>query len=177
MRYISGIGHQMSRFRAGLAERGFLGSFAVRGWLSLKIAPVAVGAGPNFGRFAVGAALGAAGHGAGGGEAEVCLADAQGARRVAAALVEGGEPLVGVNADEALGDALLVEVLGALWVAVLLRALGRLVALHRRLEIFERVPVRPDPLPLLGVEAVERPCRLCRLCRLCRAGLAAEDAP
>src|SRR5215210_5753865 len=153
-------------FGDGLRNGGFWdggrrsgGAFGEALRTGLDLAPVAFGAGFDLRNFAVGAALGAAGHGAGGGEAEVGLADPKGRRRVAAALVEGCEPLVWVDADEAFGDALLVEGYGAPGVAALLRALGSLVASHGRLEVLQRVPVRPDPLPLLRVESVERPGR------------------
>ena len=67
---------------------------------------------------------------------------------ITAPFVEGGEPLVGMAADEAFGDARLVEEDGPLGVAALLRPCGFFVALHRGLEAAQRVVLRTDPLRL-----------------------------
>ena len=53
--------------------------------------------------------MGSTGHGAAFGETDVGFGDAEGGFVVAAALVEAGERLVGVAADEPFGDALFVE--------------------------------------------------------------------
>src|SRR4028119_1460740 len=103
----------------------------------LEHVAVAFGAGLELGDLAVGAALGAAGHRPGGGAAGGGVAAPGRRRRRRPAVAAGcgglgarvggaGEPLVGVAADEASGDALLVEVDGALGVAVLLGTLGSL---------------------------------------------------
>lgn len=117
---------------------------------------VAFGAGLHFGCFAVGAALGALGQGSGGGESQEGLAGAEGSCVVSAAFVDGGEPLVGVAADEALGDAPFVEFYGALGVTVTFGPVGLLVSLHGGLEVEEGVLLRPDPASLRGIQAVER---------------------
>ena len=100
--------------------------------------------------------MGSSGHGPGGREPEVGFADAEGFCGLAATFVEVGEAFVGVAADEAFCDARLVEFYGAFGVAVLLGALGRLVAAHGGFEVFQGVVVGPDPVALFGVEAVER---------------------
>lgn len=132
---------------------------------------VAFGAGLHFGCFAVGAALGALGQGSGGGEAQEGFAGAEGFCVVAAAFVDGGEPLVGMAADEALGDALFVEFYGALGVAVTFGPVGLLVSLHGGLEVEEGILLSPDPAALRGVQAVERRGILLG------GRFAAEDAP
>ena len=73
-------------------------------------------------------------------------------------------------ADEAFGDARLVEVGGLLGVAALLGSPGFFVALHRGFEAAQRVVLRPDPRPLARVQAEERRGFLGE------PGLPAEDA-
>src|SRR5918997_1779759 len=106
--------------------------------------------------LAVGGALGSSGHRAARREPDEGLRDPEGLPVIAAPLVEGREPLVGVAADEASSDARLVEADGLLGVAALLGPRSLLVALHRGLEAAHGVFFRPDPLPLGTVEAEER---------------------
>jgi hypothetical protein len=63
----------------------------------------------NQGEFAVGRALRPAGHRAASSEPDEGLRYAEGPSVIVAPFVEGGEPLVGLAADEALGHAGLVE--------------------------------------------------------------------
>src|SRR5215210_4138706 len=123
--------------------------------LFVERAPVAFDAGLELGELAVSGALGSAGHLFAGGELCEGLAHPECFGWVAAVFVDGGEALVGVTADELLGDAGVVELDGPLCVAVLEGPLGLLVALHRGLEVKEWVLFRPDPPPFLLVEPVE----------------------
>ena len=88
--------------------------------------------------LAVGGALGSSGHRVARREPDERLRDPEGLPVIAAPLVEGREPLVGVAADEAFGDARLVEADGFLVVAALLGPRGLLMALHRGLEAAQR---------------------------------------
>src|SRR5215210_1695174 len=138
---------------------GFLlgeGWFGLLG-LSLFVerAPVALDAGLELGELAVGGALGSARHLSAGGELCEGLTHPEGFGGVVPTLVDGGEALVRVAADELLGDANLVKLDGPLGVAIVDGQLGLLVALHRGLEVAKRVLFRPDPRPLLVFEPVE----------------------
>src|SRR5215218_8878160 len=83
------------------------------------------------------------------------LGDPEGLFVVVATLVEGGEPLVGMAADELFGDARLVQADGHFEVPVLQRLLGLRVAFHSGLEAAQRVFLRPDPIPLVCIQAEE----------------------
>src|ERR687898_906001 len=139
---------------------GFLPCEAWRYCLGLSLfferAPVALDAGLELGELTIGGALGSAGHLAAGGELCEGLTYPEGFDEVVPALVEGGESLVRVAADELLTDADLVELDGPLGVAVVEGQLGLLVALHRGLEVAKRVFFSPDPRPLFLFEPVER---------------------
>ncbi len=80
MGYVRGKRCYMLWFNGEFTRRGSSGVRPNGGgtFRGLEHAPVAFGAGLEFGDSAVGAALGAPGHGPGGGEAEVGLADAEG---------------------------------------------------------------------------------------------------
>src|SRR5215204_7195797 len=118
-------------------------------------APVALYAGLELGELTVGGALGSAGHLSAGGELREGLTHPEGFGGVVPAFVHRGEALVRVAADELLADADLVKLDGPFGVAVVDGQLGLLVALHRGLEVTERVVFRPDPGPLLIFEPVE----------------------
>jgi hypothetical protein len=134
--------------------------------------PVALDAGFELRKFAVGGALCAPRHLPARGEPHEGFGDPEGCLVMVAPLVEGGEPLVGVASDELFGDARLVQADGLLRVAALLGPRGLCVALHRGLEAAQRVVLRPDPLPLSYIEA-EEPRGFLR-----RPGLLpAEDSP
>lgn len=92
---------RLSRYEAGKrAQAGRLLALD-RGVLAVaQQAPVATGAIFEGGELAVGGALRAAGHPPACGEVEEGIGDAEGLRVGAATFVEGGEPLVGVAADE-----------------------------------------------------------------------------
>src|SRR5215212_9561181 len=105
--------------------------------------------------LAVGGALGATGHLSARCEPQEGFGDPEGLFVVAAPLVEGGEPLVGMAADELFGDARLVQADGLFDIAVLQCSLGLRVALHRGLEAAQRVVLRPDPVSLDWIQAEE----------------------
>src|SRR5215210_3054219 len=138
---------------------GFLLGEGWFGLLGLSVfverAPVALDAGLELGELAVGGALGSARHLSAGGELCEGLTHPEGFGGVVPTLVDGGEALVRVAADELLGDANLVKLDGPLGVAIVDGQLGLLVALHRGLEVAKRVLFRPDPRPLLVFEPVE----------------------
>src|SRR5215204_660285 len=121
----------------------------------LERAPVALNSGLERGELAVGGALGSTGHLSAGGELREGLAHPEGFGGVVTAFVDSSEPLVGVASDELLSDTDLVEFDGPLGVAALDGQLGLLVALHRGLEVAERVFFSPDPRPFLLLEPVE----------------------
>src|SRR5687768_11134603 len=108
-------------------------------------APVALDAGLELGEFAVGGALGSAGHLSAGGELREGFGYPEGFGEVMPAFVDGGEALVRVAADELLADAYLVELDGPFGVAALDGQLGLLVALHSGFEVAKRVLFSPDP--------------------------------
>src|SRR5215213_2072320 len=89
---------------------GWCGLWGLRGDLSFFVerVPVALDAGFELGELAVGGALGSAGHLSAGGEPYESLAYPEGIGGVVPAFVDGGEPFVGVAADELLADADLI---------------------------------------------------------------------
>jgi hypothetical protein len=139
------------------AVAGVIGNRLV-GWdLGLIQQPlVALYAGLEPGELAVGGALGASWHRAARCEQDEGFTGAEGFFVITAPFVEGGEPLVGMAADEAFGDARLVEEDGPLGIAALLRPYGFFVTLHRCLEAAQRVVLRTDPLRLGCLQAEAR---------------------
>src|SRR5215212_669221 len=117
-------------------------------------APVAFDAVFEPGEFAVGGALGSAGHSSAGGEPGEGLAYSEGFGGVVPVFVDGGEPLVRVAADEPLGDTDLVKVDGPLGVPALDGQLGLFVTLHGSLEVAKRVLFRPYLRPFFLIEPV-----------------------
>jgi hypothetical protein len=137
------------------AVAGFMGI----GWWDLGLIQqplVAHYAGLEPGELAVGGALGASWHCAARCEQDEGFTGAEGFFVITAPFVEGGEPLVGMAADEAFGDARLVEEDGPLGIAALLRPYGFFVTLHRWLEAAQRVVLRTDSLRLGCLQAEER---------------------
>src|SRR5215218_2374104 len=123
--------------------------------LFVERAPVALDTGLELGELAVGGALGSTGQLSAGGELCEGFGDPEGFGGVVPAFVDGGESLVRVAAYELLADADLVKLDGPFCIAALDGQLGLLVALHRGLEVAERVLFRPDPRPLFLFEPVE----------------------
>src|SRR5829696_3096703 len=143
-------------FRLQMAVIAGWGWFGLPG-LSLFVerAPVALDTGLELGELTVGGALGSTGQLSAGGELCEGFGYPEGFGGVVPAFVDGGEALVRVAAYELLADADLVELDSPFGVAVVDGQLGLLIALHRGLEVTERVVFRPDPGPLLIFEPVE----------------------
>ena len=96
--------------------------------------------------------MGAAGHGAALGEVDVGFGDAEGGFVVVAALVEAGERLVGVAADETFRDALLVETYRGVRVSAPVCPHRLLVAFDGGFVAAQGVLFGPDPLFLFRVQ-------------------------